>query len=137
MFLTLQLKQTATATIAKKTPPENKDRELTPILDELSHDHDIKLDQMKSLIVVCLAFQEFSENIVKGCIRSLRPYKRQQLLTESVSFHSTSANFFLWTTHTFCAIIFYRFLASLLGLMKNILETTRFSRIVICFRIFI
>ena len=98
MFLTLQLKQTATATIAKKTLPENKDKELTPILDELSHDPDIKLDQIKSLIIVCLAFHEFSEYTVKDCIRSLRPYKRQQLLTESVSFHSTSAHFFLWTT---------------------------------------
>ena len=83
-----------TATIAKKIPLEIKDRELTPILDELSHDPDIKLDQMKSLFIVCLAFQEFSEDIVKGCIRRLRPYKRQQLLTESVSFHSTSAHFF-------------------------------------------
>ena len=83
----------ATATIAKKTLPENEDKELTPILDELSHDPDIKLDQMKSLIIVCLAFHEFSEYTVKDCIRSLRPYKRQQLLTESVSFHSTSAHF--------------------------------------------
>ena len=76
-----------TATIAKKTPPEIKDKELTPILDELSNDPDIKLDQIKSLIIVCVAFQEFSEYTVKDCIKSLRPYNRQQLLTESVSFH--------------------------------------------------
>ena len=135
-YISLKLKQTVTAIIAKKTPPENKDKELTPILDELSHDPDIKLDQMKSLIIVCVAFHEFSEDIVKGSIKSLRPYKRQQLLAESVSCHSTSALFFFGQPYI-CAIIFYRFLASLLGLIKNILETTRFSRIVICYGIFI
>ena len=70
----------AAAAIAKKTPPEIKDKELTSILDELSHDPDIKLDQMKSLIIVCVAFMEVPENIVKSSINCLRPYKRRKLI---------------------------------------------------------
>ena len=73
-------------TVAKKTPPENKDKELTPILDELSHDPDIKLDQMKSLIIVCLAFAMIPGHIVKNSINCLGPYKRRQnLIIKSVS----------------------------------------------------
>ena len=67
-------------TIAKKTPPENKDIELTPILDELSHDPDIKLDQMKSLILVCLAFAKIPGCIIENSIKDLRLYKRQQII---------------------------------------------------------
>ena len=62
----------------RKTPPVNKDKELTPILDELSHDPDIKLDQIKSLIVVCVAFEMYPGHIVNKSIKHLRPYKRQQ-----------------------------------------------------------
>ena len=61
-----------------KTPPENKNRELTLILDELSHDPDIKLDQIKSMIVVCVAFKMYPGHIVNKSIKHLRPYKRQQ-----------------------------------------------------------
>ena len=67
-------------TVAKKTPPENKDRELTPILDELSHDPDIKLDQMKSLTLVCLAFVMIPRFIVENSIKRLRLYKRRQII---------------------------------------------------------
>ena len=67
-------------TVAKKTPPENKDKELTPILDELSHDPDIKLDQMKSLTLVCLAFAMIPGHIVKISIKCLRLYERQRII---------------------------------------------------------
>ena len=68
------------AEIVKKTPPENKDKELTPILDELSHDPDIKLDQMKSLIIVCDAFKMFPEYFIWSSITTLTPDKRQRLI---------------------------------------------------------
>lgn len=77
-----------TATIAEKVLPETKDKELTPILDELSHDPDIKLDEMKSLIFVCVAFMRFREDIVKSSIKHLRSYKRRKLI-EHVCFHPT------------------------------------------------
>ena len=67
-------------TVAKKTPPENKHKELTPILDELSHDPDIKLNQMKSLTLVCLAFAMIPGHIVEDSIKFLRLYKRQQII---------------------------------------------------------
>ena len=69
-----------TAAIAKKTPPENKDKELTPILDELSHDPVIKLDQMKSVIIVCLAFVIIPGHIVEYSIKHLRLYKRNNAI---------------------------------------------------------
>ena len=68
------------AEIVKKTPPENKDTELTPILDELSHDPDIKLDQTKSLIIVCDAFKMFPECFIWSSITTLTPDKRQRLI---------------------------------------------------------
>ena len=68
------------AKIVKKTPPENKDRELTPILDELSHDPDIKLDQIKSLIIVCEAFIMFPGYFIWSSITILTPDKRQRLI---------------------------------------------------------
>ena len=71
-------------TVAKKTPPENEDKELTPILDELSHDPDIKLDQIKSLTLVCLAFTMFPGHIVENSIKCLGPYRRRQII-KSVS----------------------------------------------------
>ena len=67
-------------TVAKKTPQENKDKELTPILDELSHDPVIKLDQLKSLTLVCLAFAIIPGHIVEDSIKSLRLYKRRQMI---------------------------------------------------------
>ena len=70
----------AFAIIAKKTPPEIKDKELTPILDELSHDPDIKLDLMKSLIIVCDAFKMFPEYFIWSSITTLTPDKRQRLI---------------------------------------------------------
>ena len=70
----------AFAKIAKKTPPENKDKELIPILDELSHDPDIKLDQMNSLIIVCDAFIMFPRYFIWSSITTLTPDKRQQLI---------------------------------------------------------
>ena len=74
-------------TVANKTPPENKDRELTPILDELSHDPDIKLDQLKSLTLVCLAFEMIPGHIVESSIKCL--YKRRQRikLVSTVQLH--------------------------------------------------
>ena len=68
------------AEIVKKTPPENKDKELTPILDELSHDPDIKLDQMKSLIIVCDAFKMFPGFFIWSSITTLTHDKRQRLI---------------------------------------------------------
>ena len=64
----------------KKTLPGNKDKELTPILDELSHNPDKKLDQIKSMIIVCVAFKMFPRHIVEKSIKSLRPYKRQRAI---------------------------------------------------------
>ena len=64
----------------KKTPPENTNKELTLILDELSHDPDTKLNQMKSLIIVCVAFKMFPGPIVERSIKCLRLYKRQQAI---------------------------------------------------------
>ena len=71
-------------TVPKKTPLENKDKEITPILDELSHDPDIKLDQIKSLSLVCLAFVMIPGQIVENSIKCLRLYKRQRII-KSVS----------------------------------------------------
>ena len=70
----------AFAKIVKKTPPENKDKELALVLDKLSHDSDIKLDQMKSLVIVCDAFKMFQEYFVWSSITTLTPDKRKQLI---------------------------------------------------------
>ena len=68
------------AEIVKKIPPVNKDKELTPILDELSHDPDNKLDQIKSLIIVCDAFIMFPGYFIWSSITILTPDKRQRLI---------------------------------------------------------
>ena len=64
----------------KKTPPESKNKELTFILNELSHDPDKKLDQIKSLITVCVAFNVFPGQTVENSIKHLRPYARQRAI---------------------------------------------------------
>ena len=69
-----------TTITSKKTLTENKDKELTSILDKLSHDPNIKLDQMKSLIVVCLAFEIIPGHIVEYSIKHLRLYKRKNAI---------------------------------------------------------
>ena len=75
----------ANALSTKKTVPQNEHKELTPILEELSHDPSIKLDQIKSLVIVCEAMKEFPRHIVELCVKNLTPDKRQRLI-EFVSF---------------------------------------------------
>ena len=70
----------AKALSTKKRIPQNEHKELVPVLDDLSHDPGIKLDQMKSLIIVCEAMKEFPRHIVELCIKSLTPNKRQRLI---------------------------------------------------------
>ena len=74
---------------AKKKLPVKKDKELAPILNELSHDPDIKLDQIKSLIIMCVTFKMFPGGIVERSIKYLKPYKRQQAINSvSIVLHN-------------------------------------------------
>ena len=74
--------------------PQNEHKELVPVLDELSHDPGIKLDQIKSLVIVCEAMKEFPRHIVELCIKTLNPNKRQRLI-EFVSFSISSLSNFV------------------------------------------
>ena len=64
----------------KKTLSVDKDKELAPILDELSHNPEKKLEQIKSMITLCVAFKMLPRHIVEKSIKRLRPYKRQRAI---------------------------------------------------------
>lgn len=79
-LLSETLHELANAINTNKKQPENKHKDLVPILSELSHDNCIKLDQIKSMIIVSEAFKVFPRHIIEGCIRTLKPDKRQRLI---------------------------------------------------------
>ena len=82
-------------------PPDSREKEITPILDELSHDPNIKLDQIKSLIIVCESFMMFPEYFICSTITTLTPDKRQRLV-QFVSFalHNQIYTCWIWVFHS-------------------------------------
>ena len=85
----------------KKKVPQNKPKELAPVLDELSHDPGIKHDQIKSLVIVCEAMKEFPRHVVELCVKSLTPDKRHRLI------EFVSSSILIWQFSIIIAICLY------------------------------